>query len=178
MNKPKIYPQVNNKLYFDGCSKGNPGKAGMGAILYVNNEEICSGSIYLGKCTNNEAEYNALIFGLKEALERNINELIVYGDSQLVINQMKGVYKVKSDNLKKLFDIALDLKNNFKYIEFQHVYREKNKEADRLANLAIPNDINDYEIMNDELTDDETVVTSVNLLGKYKPKEKLHKEDN
>jgi ribonuclease HI len=141
MNKLKIYPKVNNKLYFDGCSKGNPGRAGIGAVLYVNDIQVWGSSMYLGIYTNNEAEYNALIFGLQKALEFTENygtdELIVYGDSQLVINQMKGVYKVNSENLKKLNSKAVELKNKFRYIEFQHIYRKYNKEADRLANLAI-----------------------------------------
>ena len=134
---PKIYPKLPYRLNFDGCSKGNPGAAGIGAILYFEDQEIWCSNQYIGIKTNNESEYMALILGLNEALLRSISELIVCGDSLLVINQMKGTYKVKNKNLLELYNYAKYLCNNFQYIEFNHVYRNCNKRADKLANLAL-----------------------------------------
>ena len=124
-------------LFFDGCSKGNPGIAGSGAVIYKDNEEIWSKSEFLDKQTNNYAEYKGLIAGLEYAVEKEIKSLIVKGDSMLVIKQMSGVYKVKSDNLVDLYERALELKDQFESIEFIHVYREENVRADELANELV-----------------------------------------
>ena len=124
-------------LFFDGCSKGNPGIAGSGAVIYKDNEEIWSKSEFLDKQTNNYAEYKGLIAGLEYAVEKEIKSLIVKGDSMLVIKQMCGVYKVKSENLVDLYERALELKNQFESIEFIHVYREENVRADELANELV-----------------------------------------
>ena len=91
------------------------------------------------KETNNVAEYHGLILGLTNAIELNIKNLIVEGDSQLVINQMKGDYKVNSANLKKLYIAAKTLEQSFDKIIYNHIYREKNTKADHLSNLAITN---------------------------------------
>jgi len=137
-NDSKIFPRTEHSLYFDGCSKGNPGQSGIGAVLYKMDEEIWSAARYLGaECTNNEAEYNALILGLEEASAREIEELTVFGDSLLVINQVNGVYKVKAKNLFSLFDKVERLKKCFKSVTFQHVLREYNKRADELSNIAL-----------------------------------------
>jgi ribonuclease HI len=134
----KIFPTCEHELYFDGCSKGNPGPAGIGAVLYKNKHEIWGNCQYIGnKRTNNEAEYKALIMGLKKSIEENIKILSVYGDSLLVINQVNGIYKVKNYNLKSLFEEVLSLKSQFEYIEFSHVYRTNNVRADELANLGL-----------------------------------------
>lgn len=125
-------------LYFDGCSKGNPGKAGAGAVIYENNIEIWSNSKYVGdKKTNNEAEYSGLLLGLEEAVRQNIQELLVYGDSLLVINQVNGVYKVKNQNLAVFYNKVLELQKQFTHIQFIHIYRSKNKRADELSNMAL-----------------------------------------
>ena len=139
----KIHPtllKTEYKLQFDGCSKGNPGLAGAGAVIYKNGEEIWGSFAYLGNsCTNNEAEYNGLILGLRYALdELEIKHLTVEGDSLLVIKQMNREYKVKSLNLKLLSQEASLLAERFDYIVFQHIYRNENKRADELSNLAIP----------------------------------------
>ena len=126
------------KLYFDGCSKGNPGKAGAGAVIYKNNMEIFSISIFVGeKETNNVAEYTGLLIGLKEAVKLGIKDLVVNGDSQLVIKQMKGEYQVKAPNLIKLFTEAKQLEKEFEKITFNHVYRTENKRADQLSNEGL-----------------------------------------
>lgn len=133
--------QLNDKLpkyilRFDGASKGNPGKCGAGAVIYLNNNEIWSDSVYLGTQTNNYAEYYGMVIGLKEAIKRNIKDIYVEGDSMLVIKQMLGHYSVKSDNLKALFKEAKTLQLQFNYINFKHIYRNKNQRADELANQS------------------------------------------
>ena len=136
--KPRIFPQNYYLLQFDGCSKGNPGMAAAGAVLYKNETEIWSGGKFLGyNETNNYAEYMGLIMGLSKAAEFNINDLIVEGDSMLIIKQMNGEYKVKSSNIIELHKLAMQLKLKFSNIVFQHVYREDNKRADELCNEAI-----------------------------------------
>lgn len=131
--KPNIY-----LLRFDGASKGNPGKAGAGAVLYLNQNEIWNGSKYIGdKFTCNYAEYSGIIIGLEEALRKDIKDLYVEGDSQLVINQLKGTFKVKSHNLIDLYTKAKYLSNQFNSINFKHIYRNENARADELANLLI-----------------------------------------
>ena len=126
------------EIYFDGCSKGNPGKAGAGAVLYKNNNELESKSLFVGeKETNNVAEYKGLITGLALAIKNNVKEVIVKGDSLLIIQQMTGKYKVKSENLMALYLQAKDLDHWFTKIDYKHVYRTSNKRADSLANMAI-----------------------------------------
>ena len=125
-------------LPFDGCSKGNPGKAGAGAVIYKNNTEIWSKSLFIGnKNTNNEAEYTGLLIGLEEAIDMGIKNLCVEGDSLLVINQMTGKYKVKSENLILLYNKAKELEKRFDVIIYNHIYRNLNKRADELANLSV-----------------------------------------
>jgi ribonuclease HI len=132
-----------NIMFFDGCSKGNPGLAGAGAVIYTNHEEVWSGSDFVGtKSTNNEAEYAGLILGLKKASEMNIKQLFVNGDSQLIIHQMTGKYKCNSPNLLPLYQAAKKLDERFETIEYKHVLRNLNHRADELANIAIT----DYSI--------------------------------
>ena len=127
-------------LRFDGASRGNPGKSSAGVVLYHNNIEIWTKSMYLGdNFTNNVAEYFSLLLGLEEATKRHILHLEVQGDSLLVINQITGKWKVKNENLKKLYNKAKDFENRFNYITFTHIYREGNKRADELANHALDN---------------------------------------
>ena len=135
----KITPlQEEYVLNFDGCSKGNPGIGGAGAVLYHNGNEIWSSSKYVGdNVTNNYAEYFGLLIGLKEALIRKIKKLVVKGDSQLVIKQMIGEYKVKSSNLISLYNNAKEMELLFDEILFNHVYRNENKRADYLSNVAL-----------------------------------------
>lgn len=127
---------IMNTLFFDGCSKGNPGRAGAGAVLYdPNGAELFAESVFAGhSATNNEAEYTGLILGLNIALKQGITELQVRGDSQLVIRQMQGKYKVNSPKLVPLHQCATTLASKFAKIEFEHVYRDKNQRADALSN--------------------------------------------
>ena len=129
------------RLQFDGCSKSNPGLAGAGAVIYnIKNDELWSGSEFIGtNITNNYAEYMGLIIGLKQAKEMNIKRLIVEGDSMLVIKQMKSEYKVKSLHLIELYNEAKLLEKAFDSIYYTHIYRNKNKRADELSNIAVDN---------------------------------------
>ena len=134
-------------MNFDGCSKGNPGLSGVGAVIYCLDDEIWSGSLFLGKnATNNQSEYTGLIFGLQQAIDMDIKTLMVKGDSQLVINQMTGKYKCNSENIIELYKKAKELEKKFENIYFVHVLRHLNKRADQLSNDAIK----DYIIISDD----------------------------
>lgn len=154
IEEPKIYPSTEFVLYFDGCSKGNPGPAGIGAVIYKKNVEYWSDCKYIGnKKTNNEAEYRALILGLEAAIMYKIKHLSVCGDSLLVINQLNKVYKVKHPNLYELYEKVNLLIREFNYIDFNHVYRKNNKRADELSNIALDYDsfIKETEEWNEEI---------------------------
>ena len=102
------------KLFCDGASRGNPGAAGAGAILYdPAGKPVVESRRYLGTATNNEAEYGARIMGLESAVENGVREIEVFLDSELVVRQMNGAYRVKSQNLKPLFFRARKLLNGF-----------------------------------------------------------------
>ena len=123
---------------FDGCSKGHPGAAGAGAVIYANNKEIWSRSIYVGnRETNNLAEYTGMLLGLNEAVRLKIRVLVVKGDSEVVIKQMLGKYKVKSENLLYIYEQAKDLEKHFDKIDYIHVYRHLNARADALSNEGL-----------------------------------------
>jgi ribonuclease HI len=125
-------------MMFDGCSKGNPGPAGAGAVIYLNNSEIWSRAIYVGsRETNNMAEYTGLLLGLNEAVRRKLRVLTVKGDSEVVIKQMLGKYKVKSENLLDIYNQAKDLEKHFDKIDYIHVYRHLNIRADALSNEGL-----------------------------------------
>jgi ribonuclease HI len=133
--------QLKKNIYtlrFDGCSKGNPGLAGSGAVIYNNGIEIWSKSVFVGKHnTNNEAEYTGLLIGLEEAVNMGIETLHVEGDSLLVIKQMKGDYKVKSEKLSNLYTQSKSYEKLIKEVQYNHIYREKNIRADELSNLGL-----------------------------------------
>jgi len=163
-NTSKIFPTTEYVLYFDGCSKGNPGPSGIGAVIYNNKKEIWSSYKYIGdERTNNEAEYSALILGLEQAIKLNIDTLSVCGDSLLVINQVNGVYKVKNQNLLMLYEKVLLHKQSFTYIDFNHVYRNNNKRADELSNLAITTNTSQQIEFKSDLTVDTDVNVNVNV---------------
>lgn len=124
-------------VYIDGGSRGNPGPSGIGVVLYDSKKKIKDFSKYIGLTTNNIAEYNAVIYGLQEALFLKADEIKLYLDSELVAQQLKGEYRVKDTDLKPLFEQALHLIRGFKKVEIINIPREKNKEADKLVNKAI-----------------------------------------
>jgi ribonuclease H / adenosylcobalamin/alpha-ribazole phosphatase len=129
------------KLYFDGASRGNPGLASYGGVIvsnYGDNAEMATYAKVLPKGTsNNVSEYTGLLEGLKKAQELCIDELEVYGDSKLVINQMNGIWSVKHPNMKVLYEECKKVEKFFVNITYCHVERKFNKRADALANSAL-----------------------------------------
>jgi len=127
-------------LYTDGGARGNPGPAGIGAVLKIG-DKIHQYKKYIGSATNNQAEYQALILGLEKAKERQATEVDCRLDSELVVKQLKREYKVKDKDLASLFVKVWNLSLGFKKITFKHIFREDNKEADGLVNEAIDAEI-------------------------------------
>lgn len=129
---------VRGTLYTDGGSRGNPGPAGIGIVLLRENGDVCcAGGRFLGECTNNVAEYRALIWGLKTAVNCGVTDLLVRADSELVVKQMRGEYRVKHPGLQPLFARAKDLARELASVRYEHVRREQNTHADELANAAM-----------------------------------------
>ena len=125
-------------IYTDGACKGNPGDASIGVVISEEDGTLIKEiGEYIGKTTNNVAEYTALIRGLTEAVEVGATEVVINTDSELMARQLSGVYKVKSPNIKPLFDIAVSLLRRFSRVSISHVLREFNKRADELANEGI-----------------------------------------
>ena len=120
-------------LYTDGASFNNPGPSGLGIVLLVDGEEVVAKAVDAGYGTNNQAEYRAMIEGLKEALAYGVTDLLVRADSQLLIKQMLGEYKVKNKNILPLRMEAEALARKFDNIAFEHVRREFNERADELS---------------------------------------------
>lgn len=126
------------QIYTDGASKGNPGKASIGVSIMNNGQEIEAISKAIGIQTNNFAEYTALIEALKLLSDKYPgSEIDVFADSELMIKQLNGVYKVKNANIKPLYEMIRKLIPYFYKVSFTHVRREFNKRADELANLAL-----------------------------------------
>jgi ribonuclease HI len=131
-------PMKKCVAYIDGGSRGNPGIAGYGiAVLNEAGQTIASLSETLGVRTNNFAEYAALIGALEYAKSHGYDGITIFADSELLVKQIQGTYKVRSLDLKPLYDRAKTLISNLKFFSVQHVPREQNREADRLANLAM-----------------------------------------
>lgn len=125
--------------YFDGASRGNPGEAGAGALLVDNSGAVVwETSRYLGKKTNNEAEYTALLLLLSAARERGVRDLKVYGDSKLVVCQVSRQWKINLPHLRALAKEAWELSVDMD-LQLQWIPREQNKRADALSNEAIDN---------------------------------------
>ncbi len=125
-------------LYADGGSRGNPGPSASGYVLFDEEEQIIQQSgEYLGITTNNQAEYQAVKLGIKKAKEIGAKEVDVYLDSLLVVNQMKGVFKVKNRDLWPIHEAIKELVEHFKKVTFTHVPREMNKLADAEVNKVL-----------------------------------------
>jgi ribonuclease HI len=126
------------KIFIDGASKGNPGKAGIGVVIQSHDGSVIQTyKEYIGYATNNQAEYLALIKGLDLASKRGAVNLEVYSDSELLIRQMNGEYKVRNPHLRKLYGQVKNLEKGFKKITYRHISRKQNYLADKLANEAI-----------------------------------------
>jgi len=125
-------------LMVDGAARGNPGEAGCDAVIVDDAGSVVKElSCYLGHATNNVAEYEALLMGLEELRRLGKKKIRVQSDSQLLVRQLNGQYRVKDEKLKHLFDRARNLLREFDQIRVVHVPRESNKLADRLANQGI-----------------------------------------
>jgi len=125
-------------IFTDGGARGNPGPAGIGVVIF-DDKGIRIGEIakYIGPATNNIAEYLAVVYGLQEAVYLGADKVVLNVDSQLVARQLKGEFKVKDQNLRKFFDLAVSLSQRFDSMEIREIPRERNKEADNLVNKAL-----------------------------------------
>jgi ribonuclease HI len=124
--------------YIDGGARGNPGPAGYGVVVEDElGRPVAELSEFLGHQTNNYAEYSGLLSALNYAIRHGFKALRVISDSELMVKQIMGEYKVSSPTLKELHSRAMKLIDQLDYFEIKHVLREKNREADRLANLAM-----------------------------------------
>jgi ribonuclease HI len=125
-------------VQFDGGSRGNPGPAGIGVVLSAaDGTPLVTLGRFIGRATNNAAEYAALITGLQEAKKLGAKRVAVRGDSELIVRQMRGEYKVRNADLRPLYEQAQALLREFEQATIQHNYRHNNALADRLANLAM-----------------------------------------
>jgi len=129
---------MNAILKTDGGSRGNPGEGASGAVLF--NEEgivIDIAGLYLHNTTNNNAEYQALVIGLKMAKKNRIENLECFLDSELIVKQMNGIYKISDANIKQIKKLIDTLLPNFQKVSFTHIPREQNKLADKIVNLIL-----------------------------------------
>ncbi|MFZ5424438.1 MAG: ribonuclease HI family protein [Patescibacteria group bacterium] len=125
-------------LHTDGGARGNPGPAAAGVVIRNNNNEIIKElGKFLGTKTNNEAEYIALYLGLASCIALGGASISCFLDSELIVKQLKGEYKVKSPGLKPYYEKVLDLSKKFSKISYTHVPRAKNAEADKLVNEVL-----------------------------------------
>ncbi len=124
-------------LRTDGGSRGNPGPAGVGFVIMVDGETVCRAGAYVGIATNNVAEYTALVWGLENLMALGHRSVEVEADSELVVKQLLGAYKVKNPGLKPLFRRVMDLLGSLDGFTVRHIRRELNAEADALANEAM-----------------------------------------
>jgi ribonuclease HI len=125
------------RIHTDGAARGNPGPAAFAYVIERDGEEDIEGNGYLGTQTNNAAEYIALVRALEHAVKLKARRLEVFTDSDLMVNQMSGMYKVKNIGLKPYWEQARRLVKEFESVNIQHVPREQNGRADRLCNAAL-----------------------------------------
>ena len=127
------------EIYTDGASRGNPGKSAFAFIFIKNSKVILLRAEYIGKTTNNVAEYKAIISALSEAVNRNIKKVLLTSDSELVISQIKGMYKIKAPHLKKLNEKVKGLETKFEIVDFKNTPREDRfiSIADKLCNAIL-----------------------------------------
>jgi probable phosphoglycerate mutase len=130
--------ETAHSAHIDGGARGNPGPSGYGVVIHdASGRKIAELSDYLGHHTNNYAEYQGLLAVLRYAAANGIKTLKVVSDSELMVRQMKGIYKVKHPDLRKLYDEAQQLVRKLDHFEIRHALREHNRDADRLANEAM-----------------------------------------
>ena len=125
-------------IYTDGACLGNPGKAAVAFVLYTPEHELIKkGGRFIGITTNNVAEYLALIYGMQEALKIGAKKLICYSDSELLVRQIKGEYRVRNKNLLLFYNQVKHLRSLFEGVKFCQIPRNKNIEADKLAKEVV-----------------------------------------
>jgi len=125
-------------IYTDGASSGNPGPAAIGAVIQDGQGRVISRiSRRIGRATNNQAEYRAIIAALEEAVRLGAREVDIKSDSELVVKQLKGRYRVKKATLRPLYQKVVQLIGSLEAFTIAHIPREQNREADRLANRAL-----------------------------------------
>ncbi len=131
-------PDPSWLIYTDGASRGNPGPASIGAVIYDEaGREVQTISDSIGRATNNEAEYQAAIVALEAAVALGLENVELRMDSELILRQLAGRYRVRNPRLKPLFERLRDLRRGFAVFRARHVPREQNRRADELANLAL-----------------------------------------
>jgi ribonuclease HI len=129
---------VKAKLFTDGGARGNPGPAAYGYVLEAEDGTVLDArGEAIGHATNNVAEYSALVAGLEKAAELGVRELEVVSDSELLVKQMRGEYRVKNEALRGLWESATDLERSFARVRYTAVRRAHNELADRLVNEAL-----------------------------------------
>jgi ribonuclease HI len=128
---------VELTIYTDGASRNNPGEAGAGVVIKRNGEQVAAIARYLGTTTNNIAEYTAAVIAMEHAVELGAASVRLFADSELLVKQINGQYKVKNEGLKPLYAKVKELIAKIGRVEVQYIPREQNKEADALANKAI-----------------------------------------
>jgi len=129
---------MNVRIHIDGGARGNPGPAAAGVVIESDTgEKLYEAGLYLGKATNNVAEYRGLIAALTEAARLGADQVELFSDSELLVKQMAGEYRVKNAGLKPLYDEACQLRRQFSHCEIGHVRRADNTLADAMVNLAI-----------------------------------------
>jgi ribonuclease HI len=140
MNQPSLFGDSRGAsaiANIDGGSRGNPGPAGYGVHIEQADGTILELKEFLGSCTNNVAEYSGLLAALRWAAQHGVSDLRIRSDSELLVKQMRGEYRVKNPGLLPLYDEARALMRKIGRVTFEHVRREFNKDADRLANEAM-----------------------------------------
>ncbi len=126
------------RLFTDGGARGNPGPAAYGFVLEAEDGTVLAAEgAAIGVATNNVAEYSGLIAGLRRAIELAVPEVEVVSDSELMVKQLRGEYRVKNEALRKLFVDATQLARQLERVEYRHVKRAHNELADRLVNEAL-----------------------------------------
>lgn len=128
------------QIHIDGAARGNPGPAAYALVINRPGAPAIEDKGCLGSTTNNQAEYTALVRALQKAAELGGERLHIHSDSELLVKQMKGEYRVKNDSLRELYHEAKQLSSRFKLVTFQHVPREQNRRADELCNQALDGD--------------------------------------
>lgn len=124
-------------VHIDGGSRGNPGPAAAGVVIAADGEVIYQAGVFLGKATSNVAEYRGLLAGLEAARRLGAGEVEVRSDSQLLVRQMTGEYRVRNPGIKPLHERAVRLAAAFRRCDFRHVSRENNLQADAMVNKAL-----------------------------------------